>query len=250
MSILSDIFGPPAPPTKSTNKVTDLSTTLMDIDNSLKNAIQSSCTNNNNQSNVINVINSKIRNVTAAQKNVAKNLCSLKAVFSDTVDNDLQGKIASGIVQTAESTGTNGLLTGAAVSENIVTSIKKTDINVDNGRDLKAVKDCINRINQSNIVNFINSDIAGSDFKQLNNSFSKCLQSLGIDTAIESNIKTDTSLDVDQEAESKGGDMFASLASFGMSGGSVFMIILIILFTSCSSISSSSLGLTGAGSGS
>ena len=49
---------------EATNKVTNISEQLMQVDNSIKQSIEQNCSQSGKQSNVINIINSKLQNAT------------------------------------------------------------------------------------------------------------------------------------------------------------------------------------------
>lgn len=216
---------------ESVNKVTNISEQLMQVDNSIRQSIEQNCSQTGKQSNVINIINSKLQNATLNQKNVMKNVCALQASFDNSVNSDVQNKIAAAVAQHASSTG-GGLLGGDAKSENISEVINKSQTFIDNSQVLEAVKNCVMRIEQSNIANIINSDVSNTSFDQANDSFSSCLQTMEATSSLVNKAAADTSTTIDQTASATGGSIFgASGASFASLGS--FAVPLIISIIVC-----------------
>lgn len=214
---------------EATNKVTSISEQLMEVDNSIKQSIEQNCSQSGKQSNVINVINSKLQNATLNQKNAMKNLCALQASFDNSVSSDVQNKIAATIAQHASATG-GGLLGGDAKSTNISESYNKSQTFINNSQVLDAVKNCVMRIEQSNIANIINSDVSNTSFTQANDSFSSCLQTMGVKSELENKAAADMETTVDQTASAAGGSIFgASGASFASLGSFAVPLIISIL---------------------
>lgn len=208
--------------TKAKNEVTDIAEQLTKIDNSIKTSIDESCTSTGTQSNVINVINSTLRNASINQKNVLKNICSLKSVLDSKVSADAQNKVLAAVVQHAESKG--ALIGGSpASSEDVTTSISKTSNYIDNSQVLAIAKKCILGIDQQNIANIIGSDVSNTDFNQANDSFMQCLASDSNTANIAATGKNNAELDAKQDAKATGGDIFASLAS--ITTVSIYVII-------------------------
>lgn len=212
---------------ESVNDVTNITRTMMDIDSSIKQNIQEDCISQDTQKNVINIINSKVRNATVAQKNQLENLCSLQASFKNNVNTDIQNKVAAAIAETAKSQG-GSLGGGNSVSKNIVKVMNDSSTFVNASQVLTAIKRCINNIDQSNIINIINSDVDSGNYNQVNDAFKKCLMSFDATNDLVTKATSETKSDVKTEAESKGGDPMASSATSGI----ISVIIVVILISS------------------
>lgn len=210
---------------KSTNNTTDITNSLMQVDNSVKQQIEENCTQSTSQNNVLNIINSKLQNATVDQKNVAKNVCALQAAFDDKVNIEIQNTIAATIAQHAAANG-GSLLGGDAETANNVNIVNNSSTFINNSRVLSAVKNCVMKINQSNIANIINSDLSNTSFTQANDSFNECLQELNVKSEIEGKASNDTTTKVDQTGESTGGTLISPLSSASASGACIICIIV------------------------
>lgn len=217
---------------ETTNKVTNISEQLMQIDNSIKQSIEQNCSQSGKQSNVINVINSKLQNATLNQKNAMKNLCALQASFDNSVSQEAQNKIAATVAQHAAATG-GGLMGGDAKATNVSETYNKSQTFINNSQVLNAVKNCVMRIEQSNIANIINSDVSNTSFTQANDSFSSCLQTMGVKSEIESKAAADTETTVDQTASAAGGSLLGPSGASSASLGSFAVPLIISIIVSC-----------------
>ena len=196
---------------ETTNKFTSITASLMNVDNSIKQNINEECLSQDSQKNIINIINTKIKNATFAQKNQLENLCSLQAAFKANVNSNIQNQIADAITQAAKSEG-GGPMGGNAASTNISTIVKENSTTINNSQVLDVVKKCIMNIDQSNIINLINSDIDSGNFDQVNTDFKKCLMSFESTSEIVSKAAAESKTEAKQTAEAKGGDPMASSA--------------------------------------
>jgi len=211
---------------QTTNDITSMTKSLMNVDNSIRQNIQEDCISQDSQKNIINIINTKVKGATFAQKNQLENLCSLQSVFKTNVKSDVQNKIADAIAQAAKSEG-GSPFGGSAATKNIAKITKENKTNINNSQVLNAVKRCIMNIDQSNIINLINSDVDGGDFNQVNTAFKKCLMSFEATSEIAQEATNENKTDVTQKGEAKGGDPFASSAI----GGIVSIIIVCSLIS-------------------
>ena len=200
--------------TVAKNEVTNISNQLSSIDNSIKTSIDENCTSTGKQSNVINIINSTLRNASLNQQNVLKNVCSLQSVLDSNVNADAQNRVLAAIAQNAESKG--ALIGGSpASSETVTNAISNTSNYINNGQVLDIVKNCVLQIDQQNIANVIGSDLSNTDFNQANDSFMECLASDSNTSNIAATGKNNAELEANQTTKATGGDIFASLASMG-----------------------------------
>lgn len=197
------------------SSATVITNQLMNIDTSVKMKINESCRGDSTQNNVINIVGSKVKNLTVSQKNQLELLCSLQAALDTSVSNDIQNKIMTAVAQTAEAKG-GSLLGGDALSKN-VSNIQNTSItNIYSPTELETAKDCLLDIKQGNIINIINSDVDSGNYNQINDAILKCLQGLSSTVKNETKATADTSTDVTQKGKAEGGTPFESSASAGV----------------------------------
>lgn len=130
---------------ETVNDVTNITKTLMNVDNHIKQNIEENCISQNTQKNVINIINSKVRNATLAQKNQLQTLCALQSSFQNNVNSDVQNKIAAAIAETAKSKG-GDIFGGKAASKNIAKVINESSTFIDNSQVLDVIKTCVLKI--------------------------------------------------------------------------------------------------------
>jgi len=214
---------------ESSNTVKDITNQLTSISNEIEKSINESCIANTNQSNTINIINSSVNNLTANQKNVAKNLCALQSAISNTVSTDSQNKVLAAVAANAKATG-GSLLGGDAKSSNDVHMEKNTSTYINNKDVLKVIKQCINNISQENILNVIGSNVNNTEFNQANDQFSSCLQQTSATSDLVNKSLNSAESSISTSATSEGGSLSstASLASLG-----AFMMPLIISVVVC-----------------
>jgi hypothetical protein len=214
---------------ESSNSVKDITNQLTSISNSVSKSISENCGGNTNQSNTINIINSSVSNLTANQKNVAKNICALQSAISTKVDVDSQNKVLAAVAATAKATG-GSLLGGDAKSTNTTDIQKNSSTYINNSEVLNIVKSCINNVNQENILNIIGSKVNNSEFNQANDAFSSCLlqSSATSDFVTKSLNSAESSVKLDATSEGGSLSSMASSASLG-----AFMMPLIISVILC-----------------
>lgn len=209
---------------ESSNSVKDITNQLTSISNSISQSVNESCTSNTNQSNTINIINSSVSNLTANQKNVAKNLCALQSAISNKVDVDSQNKILAAVAATAKATG-GSLLGGDAKSSNDVDMKKNTSTYINNSEVLNIVKSCINNISQENILNVIGSKVNNSEFNQANDQFSSCLQQSSATSDFVTKSLNSAESSIKSDATSEGGSLSSTASSASL--GAFFMPLII-----------------------
>lgn len=216
---------------EASNSVTNITNQLVKVHNTIEKSIEQNCSISGKQSNVINVINSKLQNATLNQQNVMKNVCALQASFDSTVDNDAQNKVATAIAQHAQATG-GGLGGGDGKASNDITNINNISTEIYNKDVLKAVKNCVMQIDQSNIANIINSDVSNTSFTQANDSFASCLQTMEATASLVSKAKAESSTALTQKSEAEGGTLFgASGGSLASLGSSAFPLIISVILS-------------------
>lgn len=219
---------------ESSNSVTDITNQLTSISNEIKQSVNESCISNTNQSNTINIINSSVNNLTANQKNVAKNLCALQSAISNKVDVDSQNKVLAAVAATAKATG-GSLLGGDAKSSNNVDMQKNTSTYINNKSVLEVVKQCINNISQENILNIIGSNVNNTQFNQANDQFSSCLQQSSVTADLTTKSLNSAESSIAATAESSGGSLssMASSASLGALAMPLIICVVICVILCC-----------------
>jgi hypothetical protein len=197
--------------TKTKNEINDITNHLSNIDNSVKQVIDQSCSETQIASNTVNIIGSDVRNTTINQKNVIKNICALKSIFDSNIDTKIKDEVAATIVSHAESTG--ALLGGSpADSENIQNSINNRTTYINNSQLLNSVKKCINQLDIENVVNIIGSRASGLEIVQLNEYFKECLAQDENSVKLSQDMEAKFDKNFDATAKAQGGDV---LKSFG-----------------------------------
>jgi hypothetical protein len=222
---------------ESVNKVRDITNQLTSISNSINKSINEDCINNTNQSNTINIINSRLSNLTANQKNVSKNICALKSAISDKVDIDSQNKVLAKIAANAKATG-GSLGGGDAASINDIDSEHNSSVYINNSEVLNIVKNCISNINQENILNIMNSDVNNTQFTQANDQFSSCLQESSATADFVTKAVNSAETSISASAESVGGSLLGSTASTASLGALAVPLIIgvVICIILCSGL--------------
>jgi len=194
------------------NDITNITQSLMNVDNSIRQNIQEDCISKDSQKNIVNIINSKIKRASVAQKNQLENLCSLQSTFNINVDSNVQNQIADAIAQAAKSEG-GSPFGGSAAANNIAKITKENKTTINNSQVLNIVKRCIMNIDQNNIINIINANIDSGDYNQVNEAFKKCLMTSEATSEIFQKSSAENKTEVKQTAEAKGGDPMASSAT-------------------------------------
>ncbi len=197
-------------PTSIKTEINDISNQLSNIDNSIKQTIEQSCTDTTNANNIINIIGSSVRNTDINQQNIIKNMCALKSVFDSDVSSEVKNELAATIATHAEATG--GLIGATATStETIQNSIDNRATYIDNSQVLNSIKTCMNNLSLENIVNIVGSDVSGLGINQINDQFKECLAS-DVSTSDLAQ-KMDSKRDVQSESTSKatGGNIITSI---------------------------------------
>ena len=247
----------------SSSETIDITDTVTNIDNSIKNKVDQNCNSTQSANNVINIINTKMKDSSLSQQNTVKNLCVLQSALDSSISNNIQQKVLDTIKENLEAKGS---VLGSPASTNSVSQrLIKSKTDIDNSKFNEVAKNCILNIQAENIANIIGSDIEHSGFNQVNDSFLQCLSEHSDITKITTDDIKETELGKDTVDKSSGGNLIESIGNaissiIGSITGIVLspltgsgIVIGIIIFICCSSFISSSLGLglsSGSSSGS
>jgi hypothetical protein len=197
------------------NSITDNNTV---INNVIKNNIEQSCNIASGQGNTINIVGSDVKNLTASQKNTLQSLCVMQSILKSNVDLSIQQKLLDQIKGNVESKGV--LLGGAPASSKYkVTSETKNRTSLNNEIANEAIKDCLVKMKQNNLLNIIGSSVEASNFDQVNESFLKCMSTHSNDTGIIISDVKEISKDTSSDVKAKGGDVLVSAGDAVESGG-------------------------------
>jgi hypothetical protein len=213
---------------KAPTEINAVNKSLLDIDLSVKQNIDENCLSQNSQKNVINVINSKLKRATAAQKNELKLLCALQSSFQNNVNTDIQNKVAAAIAQTANASG-GSIGGGKALAENITKVYNEGSTYLKSPTIIDIVKKCILDINQDNIINLINANIDTTDFNQVNQAFKDCAGKTELKNDKSMQGLFGASLDIKSTAEATAGDPLGSSAIAGIISSVIVLILISIL---------------------
>ncbi|MEY3422213.1 MAG: hypothetical protein RIR48_2516, partial [Bacteroidota bacterium] len=175
------------------------------------------CTQLIGQSNVINIVGSKVTKLSATQKNSVEGLCIMQSMLDSSVTNEVQQELLDKIKNNLQSSG--GLLGSPAKNNLVSKTITENSANIDNSKFNQVTKNCLSDIRQENILNIIGSEVNDANFDQVNDSFLKCLA----DHSDITKITTDTLAKVEKEQETEAvaesGDVGESLGTVIESAG-------------------------------
>lgn len=186
------------------------------IDQSTRNNINSSCMNAPTQSNIQQIVGSKVKNLRTDQSNVSKNLCKLQTMLNDTKGTTLQNDILNKLAQQIEAKG--GLPGTGGKAESITKMYNKMRENLDQSTINNITKDCIMKQDQRNVIQIFGSDVSDSSLSQVNSSFAECLQEYDDVKKLDSNLANTAKAELDQSVKSSAMDPFASFASLTVAG--------------------------------
>jgi len=234
---------------KITHESTTLNETDLDLDISTFNEIQQSCTSISNQRNVLNIIGSKVKNLSTNQTNISKNFCLLTSALSDAKDTGVETNILNKIRTAAEAKG--GFPGMGADSDTLIKTMNVLKVKLDASTINKIVKDCILSQNQSNVINIIASSVDDTDISQLNNAIAECIQKHESVTSAITDIKEKVETDTSSTAKVEGGnpikDFFGGIGGLLGIGPTFMIVISVILIIAClvSSGLSAYMGMSG-----
>jgi hypothetical protein len=189
--------------------ISDITENNLEINNSIKNIINQNCKTIASQSNVINVIGSKVVRLNASQKNSFEGHCIMQSILSSDVDSSVQDKLIEKIKNNLETSG--GLLGSPAKNDTVADTIKKNKTSIDNSQFNQITKDCLLNIDQENLLNIIGSEVEDSKFDQVNDLFLKCLSEHSNVTKVSSDFLQDTQQEKALSSTTESGDVGGSL---------------------------------------
>lgn len=197
------------------------------IDQSTRENIKSDCMGTQSQSNVTQIIGSRVKNLTANQNNIAKNLCIMQTMINSTKDAGMQAQVMNKIMEKLEAQG--GPLGGKTDSNTKIHNRLRANFDQSTVRNIS--KDCIMKQDQRNVIQLMGSDVEDSNVQQVNDAYAECMQNYGTTDASKGEGSSKSGTDIDKDLKSTGMDLFGSLASFGS-----FLIPVIICSLICASI--------------
>jgi hypothetical protein len=214
--------------------------------------ISQNCITTTKQSNKLNIVASRLKNVNVDQKNAQQSLCVLQSIFEDNKHADIADQVAKKLLQTAESEGN---IIPAPGSENTSEMIKTMKLEVNQDTMENIMKDCIMQQNQENIINMIASDVEGSAFNQTNANIAKCMSTHKSVSNISNELESILDQDEKQDAKSKGGSILGGLFGglfdglFKTPASSIGSVVICVIICIISIIASVALSMSGGGGG-
>lgn len=204
----------------SKNKVdiTDITKNNTEVNNSIRESINQNCSQAAIQSNVINIVGSKVRKLTAKQQNEIQSMCILQSVLKSTTNSEVINNLMSKVKENLQSKGS--VLGSPAENETVRKNITENSSKVDNSKFNEITKQCIMSADQKNIMNLIGSDIEDMTTDQANKAFLKCLSQHSSETGISSKDIKDTKNESDITHSAEGGDVGKSLGEAAKGIGS------------------------------
>lgn len=229
------------------------------IDQSRFTTLNQSCISLTKQNNKVNIVGSRVKNLTVEQRNAAQTLCILQSIMKENKNSDIQEQVLKTVLQEAETKG--GIIPGGN-SENISKMTKNMTLNLDQSVVENITKDCILEQEQSNVINIIGSDVQDSVINQINESMAECMSSHESTGEYSSGLKSILQQDDSQKAKSTGSNFFDDIIKSiggvvnGLFGSWTNMLIafgaFIVISSSISALSSFFMmggGSSGSGSG-
>lgn len=204
----------------SKNKVdiTDITKNNTEVNNSIRESINQNCSQAAIQSNVINIVGSKVRKLTAKQENEIQSMCILQSILKSTTNSEVINNLMSKVKENLQSKGS--VLGSPAENETVKKNITENSSKVDNSKFNEISKQCIMKSDQKNIMNLIGSDIEDMTTDQANKAFLKCLSQHSSETGISAKDLKDTKNETDITKSAKGGDVGESLGEAAKGIGS------------------------------
>lgn len=230
----------------SKTDISDITNNDTDINNSITTNINQDCNQLMSQSNVINIIGSTVKKLSAQQKNSLQSMCIMQSILKSQTSAEVINKLLDKVTTNTETKG--ALLGSPASNETISQKLTTNKTKINNAKFTNISKKCIQDIKQSNLLNIIGSNVEDTTTDQANEAFLKCLSAHSDDTLITASDLSDTTLESDVTSKAKGGDVLKSAGDmfnsiFGGLGVSVtasmLPLIIGLVFICCSSIISS-----------
>lgn len=204
--------------TPSSTDISNITNNDSSINNSIKSQINQDCNQLVGQSNVINMIGSTVKKLSASQKNATESMCIMQSIFKNNISSDVTNKLLDKIKNNIETSG--GLL-GSPASNTTISKILTTNkTSIDNSKFNDISKKCILQQNQSNLLNIIGSTVDDTNTDQTNKSFLKCMSRFSDDTLIKTSDLSDTIQQQDTASKTTSGDLGTSVSNAAQGIGS------------------------------
>lgn len=197
--------------TETSTDISNITNNNTDINNSLKNQINQDCSQQVSQSNIINIVGSTVKKLTALQKNSIQSICIMQSILKSNVSVDVVNKLLDKIKNNVETKGS--MLGSPASNKTIIKNMMTNKTNIDNSKFNEISKKCIMGLKQANLLNIIGSNIEDTTTDQANQAFLKCLSQHSDDTKISAEALNDTSHETDNTSKTKGGDVGESIGA-------------------------------------
>lgn len=217
------------------------------IDQSVRNRIDSDCISNTKQNNVLQIIGSKVEDLTTDQVNEVKSLCILQTVLEYEKDSSVKNDVLTAISKELEAKG--GLPGMGGKSESTTKIYNKMSMNIDQSQINDITKNCIMNTKQENIIQIFGSSVKGSNFNQVNKAFVECLQNHSEKTGMTIDTANKAKSELDESLTSTAPGPFDSLNSIAQIYGIVVGGIVLVCLGSSAVSAISSLGGGGGGGG-
>lgn len=205
------IFGMGDCGSSTSTEISDITRNNIEINNSIKNNIQQNCNMSTLQSNVINIIGSNVKKLSAKQTNSINNMCILQTILKSTTNADVVNNLMDKVKQNLQSSG--GLLGSGASNNTVIKKLTENSSKVDNSKFNEISKNCILNTTQKNLLNIIGSNVEDTTTDQANAAFLKCLSQHSDDTGITSSVLNDTKQEKDITSKAEGGDIGKSVGT-------------------------------------
>jgi hypothetical protein len=179
-----------------------------ELDNSIKNKINQDCNMTTLQSNVINIVGSTVKKLSATQNNSIQSMCVMQSILKSDTSTEVVNKLLDKIKSNVETSG--ALLGSPAVNNTISKSFTENRSKIDNSKFNEVSKNCILDTSQTNLLNIIGSNVEDTETDQANAAFLECLASHSDDTMITNDMLNDTVNEKDNASKAQGGDLLKS----------------------------------------
>lgn len=217
------------------------------IDQSVRNRIESDCISNTKQNNLLQIVGSKVENLKTEQVNEVKSLCILQTVLEYEKDAKVTNDILSTVSKQLEAKGS---LPGTAGKSNSTTKVyNQMSMNLDQSQINDLTKNCIMNIKQDNVIQIFGSNVKNADLTQVNKGFIECLQNHSETTGMSADVANKAKTELDESIKASGLDPFASLGSLAQMTGIVIGGSVLICLGSSAVSAISSMGGGGGGGG-
>jgi hypothetical protein len=204
--------------TTTSTDISDITNNDTNINNSIHTQINQDCSQSVLQSNIINIVGSTVKKLTASQKNAIESMCIMQSILKSNVSADVTNKLLDKIKSNVD---TKGALLGSTASNNTIINKRSSNHTaIDNSKFNDISKRCILQTSQSNLLNIIGSNVEDTTTDQANQAFLKCLSQHSDDTQIKSSDLTDTKQDTSNTSKTQGGDLGDSIGSAAQGIGS------------------------------